>query len=1043
MAFSGQSTVLRELWRITSAGDTKDKGLSPVGARNLGYLGPVGIEMAEMDRAKTSDTNATGAPKRREELDAILQRIAEHIADVDRKQGGTGQTATGPALAMDAARKPDAQEAIDQSTPTAAAAPSRHVANATDAETDDFDDRPDPAPISRARTATSEPPALRSALKAQPAAAAAPARRVSLRDASPHLPSAVLPSSTAGAAPSDELWDRQSADALASVYDAEAGVQPLRNAFDAMSQTASKAAPTAAHSEPIRGAVSPAAASLPGLPAAAVHAEFTETNLASMARRVEAALDRLAPRDMVEALDRRFDGLAQQLATTQEQLVRLDGIESRLGEFGDKLSDDQIVALFGGLVPTAEELTQFAEDAAGRAAERVLEAYAQEMSAEHTAPPAKDSGASHEIRSLRELIGAFMDDRRRNDAGTQETLETLQLAMQHVLDRLDPLEPASEAQPANPAQDVIRTAVPPPQPMSHAAAAMVAPMAVGAAASARMAAPLPPDPLADDASFGQYDPETDLLDANQPHDLDAAENEYSFAENGREHSRSVAGGAGDGHTAALAAGLQTAGAARMRGADSPSDASPPAPTGNDRQAYIALARKAAEKAKAESDAQAAAEQGSKGLNLRAKILGGKTPAAPIAGVRPSVLIVTGLAAFLLAGYWFMSGSKIAVPGLSPSVSLQQPQGSGSSVLTGAQPDVETDEPARGRGAPAGQLPGKPDKTADEVQPGSPAEPLHEARVIDGAIQPGAIGIALDQANAPSADAILRARNQQHLANLSHRTAYTAAEQHRVATTSAGTGFDKTSTALEDNAQAITTGSVPTAPPIAPTKIELPPAPLGPLSLRVAAAKGDASAQLEIATRYAEGRGVKQNLAEAVTWYQRAAMQGLAVAQYRLATLQERGMGLKADPARARVWYQRAAEQGNLKAMHNLAVLNASPSNGTPDYDTAAKHFAEAAERGLADSQYNLAILAESGLGMQKDLVAAYKWYTLAAKAGDQDAQRRRDQLIGRLTQEMIQDGEKQLASWRPAPASTFANDARVAAEAWKQRAGKATTTSLR
>src|SRR5690606_8186351 len=179
-------------------------------------------------------------------------------------------------------------------------------------------------------------------------------------------------------------------------------------------------------------------------------------------------------------------------------------------------------------------------------------------------------------------------------------------------------------------------------------------------------------------------------------------------------------------------------------------------------------------------------------------------------------------------------------------------------------------------------------------------------------------------------------------------------------------------------------------------VEMPPAMLGPLSLRHAASKGDPRAQFEVAARFAEGKGVPQDFGQAATWYQRAATQGLAAAQYRLGALYERGLGVTADTARARVWYKRAAEQGNLRAMHNLAVLSAGRPGIQPDYPSAVQWFTEAADRGLADSQYNLGILYESGLGVPANNIEAYKWYALAARSGDKDATKRRDIVRNKL-----------------------------------------------
>ena len=216
--------------------------------------------------------------------------------------------------------------------------------------------------------------------------------------------------------------------------------------------------------------------------------------------------------------------------------------------------------------------------------------------------------------------------------------------------------------------------------------------------------------------------------------------------------------------------------------------------------------------------------------------------------------------------------------------------------------------------------------------------------------------------------------------------------------------------------------------------ELPPALIGPLSLRMAAAKGDASAAFEVASRLAEGRGIKQDFKQAMVWYQRSAAKGLAVAQYRLGTLYERGLGTNVDAARARIWYKRAADQGNVKAMHNMAVLSAGNDQAQPDYATAAKWFKEAADRGLADSQFNLGVLTENGLGVAKDPRAAYVWFSLAARGGDKEATRRRDLLQATLDEATLKSAEDQLRGWRAKPTDVKINDPRVAGDQWRNHA---------
>ncbi len=183
------------------------------------------------------------------------------------------------------------------------------------------------------------------------------------------------------------------------------------------------------------------------------------------------------------------------------------------------------------------------------------------------------------------------------------------------------------------------------------------------------------------------------------------------------------------------------------------------------------------------------------------------------------------------------------------------------------------------------------------------------------------------------------------------------------------------------------------------------------SLRAAAAKGDPAAQYEIAQRYAEGRGVPQNLTEAAAWFDHAAKQGLAPAQFRLGGFYEKGFGVKKDLDAARNLYLAAAGAGNAKAMHNLAVLYAEGIDGKPDYQNAAKWFRKAADYGLTDSQYNLGILYGRGIGMEPNLPEAYKWFTLAARDGDRESAAKRDDVAGRLDAQALAAAKLAVQSW--------------------------------
>ena len=159
-----------------------------------------------------------------------------------------------------------------------------------------------------------------------------------------------------------------------------------------------------------------------------------------------------------------------------------------------------------------------------------------------------------------------------------------------------------------------------------------------------------------------------------------------------------------------------------------------------------------------------------------------------------------------------------------------------------------------------------------------------------------------------------------------------------------------------------------------------------LSLPTArAAHGDATAQLQMAMRYAEGDGVVQNDKEAARWFALAAQQGLAEAQYRygLALLQGRGV--------------------------------------VQDYQAAFSWIERPAKLGYAPAQYSLGELYRFGTGTTMDKARAYLWFNLAAAQGVDAAAKARDSLVWQLKPEQItamQGEARRISRGASAPAPT-------------------------
>jgi localization factor PodJL len=225
---------------------------------------------------------------------------------------------------------------------------------------------------------------------------------------------------------------------------------------------------------------------------------------------------------------------------------------------------------------------------------------------------------------------------------------------------------------------------------------------------------------------------------------------------------------------------------------------------------------------------------------------------------------------------------------------------------------------------------------------------------------------------------------------------------------------------------------PAAAPLAPASADQLPAGIGGRVLIAAATAGEPAAAYEVATRFAEGRGVPRSFAQAAVWYERAAKTGLAPALFRLGALYEKGEGVTKDLNEARRLYIAAADKGNVNAMHNIGVLYSEGIDGKPDFKVAAQWFRRSAMFGIGDSQYNLAVLYARGLGVGRDMAEAYRWFALAAKAGDADAGKKRDDVAARLDPNTLATARHDVETWVAQQAPNEASTVQPPPGGWDQ-----------
>ena len=153
------------------------------------------------------------------------------------------------------------------------------------------------------------------------------------------------------------------------------------------------------------------------------------------------------------------------------------------------------------------------------------------------------------------------------------------------------------------------------------------------------------------------------------------------------------------------------------------------------------------------------------------------------------------------------------------------------------------------------------------------------------------------------------------------------------------------------------------------------------AVRAAAAKGDASAQVELGMYYVRGDGVAKDSTQGVSWIRKAADQGDAMGQYLLGMFYQSDVGIvPQDLAQGAEWFRKAAEQGLPDAQHMFGIA-----------------------------------IGEGGRGVPKDVIESLKWLNLAV-ARRQEPERQvtiriRDDLARQMPPAMIAEAQRRADAW--------------------------------
>lgn len=152
-------------------------------------------------------------------------------------------------------------------------------------------------------------------------------------------------------------------------------------------------------------------------------------------------------------------------------------------------------------------------------------------------------------------------------------------------------------------------------------------------------------------------------------------------------------------------------------------------------------------------------------------------------------------------------------------------------------------------------------------------------------------------------------------------------------------------------------------------------------LREKAAKGDARAQVELAYRYRDGKGVKRDDAEAVRWARLAADRGDAGARDFVGWMHFEGLGVKRSPEIAFGYFKSAAGE-SAQAGFNLGQCYFAAQGVDQDVPKALAAWGKAAEMGHGRAASAAAMAYLSGEGVPADAEKGAKLAERAAKLND-------------------------------------------------------------
>src|SRR3989344_2448186 len=150
---------------------------------------------------------------------------------------------------------------------------------------------------------------------------------------------------------------------------------------------------------------------------------------------------------------------------------------------------------------------------------------------------------------------------------------------------------------------------------------------------------------------------------------------------------------------------------------------------------------------------------------------------------------------------------------------------------------------------------------------------------------------------------------------------------------------------------------------------------------------DIQIQIAVGSAYLLGKGgVRQDLEEAVKWFEKAAAKGNPTALYNLGVSYCAGTGVPRDLQKAAEYFQLAADKGDVGAQFNLGIMYKHGEGVATDTAKAYRLFEQAAAQGEANAQYEVGVAYERGRDLPPDRDKTVELLRAAAEQGHALAQ---------------------------------------------------------